>query len=120
MKEHCMVQLVYVSWKSTSTLIIDEVSFLSEHLLEKTDKHMRILKEEKDVIFRGCHVIFVGDFFQLLPVGSGYHLFKGNTLQFGAINKAIFLNVSHRFNDDHAYGEIMRRFRIGLVTKDDI
>ena len=89
------------SWKSTKMLIIDEVSFLSEHLLEKTDKHMRILKEEKDVMFGGCHVIFVGDFFQLLPVGSGQPLFKGNTLQFGAINKAIFLNISHRFDNDH-------------------
>ena len=107
------------SWKSTQMLIIDEVSFLSEHLLEKTDKHMRVLKEERDTIFGGCHIIFVGDFFQLLPVGGGQPLFKGNTLQFGAINKAIFLNVSHRFNDDHAYGEIMRRFRIGLITKED-
>ena len=81
---------------------------------------MRILKEENDVMFGGCHVIFVGDFFQLLPVGSGQPLFKGNTLQFGAINKAIFLNISHRFDNDHAYGEIMKRFRIGLVSKEDI
>ena len=108
------------SWKSTMMLIIDEVSFLSEHLLEKSDKHMRILTGEKDIMFGGCHVIFVGDFFQMLPVGGGQPLFKNNTLQFGAINKAIFLNVSHRFNDDQAYGEIMRQFRIGLVTKKDI
>ena len=108
------------SWKSTQMLIIDEVSFLSEPLFEKTDKHMRMLKEEKDIMFGGCHIILVGDFFQLLPVGGGLPLFKCNTLQFGAINKAIFLNVSHRFYDDHAYGEIMRRFRMGLVTKEDI
>ena len=107
------------SWKSTKVLIIDEVSFLSEHLLEKTEKHMRILKEEKDVMFGGCHIIFIGDFFQLLPVGKGQPLFKGNTLQFGAINKAIFLNISHRFDNDHTYGEMMRIFRIGLVSKED-
>jgi hypothetical protein len=94
-------------------LIIDEVSFLSEHLLEKSDKHMRILTGEKDIMFGGRHVIFVVDFFQMLPVGGGQPLFKNNTLQFGAINKAIFLNVSHRFNDDQAYGEIRRQFRIG-------
>ncbi len=108
------------SWKSTQMLIIDEVSFLSEHLLQKTDKHMRILAGEKDLLFGGCHIVFVGDFFQMLPVGGGQPLFKGNTLQFGAINKAIFLNVSHRFSDDPAYGELMKRFRIGLVTKTDI
>ena len=33
------------SWKSTQMLIIDEVSFLSEHLLKKTDKNIRLLKE---------------------------------------------------------------------------
>ena len=66
-------------------LIIDEVSFLSEHLLQKTDKHMRILAAEKDLLFGGCHIVFVGDFFQMLPVGDGQLLFKENTLQFGAL-----------------------------------
>ena len=56
----------------------------------------------------------------MLPCGGRTPLFKGDTLQFGAINKAIFLNVSHRFEDDPSYGEIMRRFRMGLVTKEDI
>ena len=51
------------SLKLTQMLIIDEVSFLSEHLLEKTDKHMRVLIGEKDILFGGCHMIFVGDFF---------------------------------------------------------
>ena len=51
------------SWKSTQMLIIDKVSFLSEHLLEKTDKHMRVLKGEKDTMFRGCHTILAEDFF---------------------------------------------------------
>ena len=43
-------------------LIIDEVSSLSEHLLEKIDKHMRVLKGENDILFEGCHIIFLGDF----------------------------------------------------------
>ena len=108
------------AWKSTQMLIVDEVSFLSEHLLVKLDKHMRKLKETDNIMYGGIHTIFVGDFFQLLPVRGGVPLFKGNTVQFGAINKAIFLNVSHRFEDDPDYGEIMRRFRIGLVTREDI
>ena len=108
------------AWKSTQMLIVDEVSFLSEHLLVKLDTHMRKLNEKKDAMYGGIHIIFVGDFFQLLPVRGGVPLFKGNTMQFGAINKAIFLNVSHRFEEDPSYGEIMRRFRIGLVTREDI
>ena len=106
------------TWVYTKMLIIDEVSFLDEDNLRKLDKHLRKLKE-KDVIFGGVHVVFVGDFFQMVPV-RGLPLFKNNTIQFNAINRAVFLNVSHRFSDDHLYGEIMRRFRIGLVTKEDI
>ena len=82
-------------WKSTKMLIIDEVSFLSCDLIEKLDKHMRSLKEVSDEMFGGIHVVFVDDFFQLLPVGAQKALFQQNTVQFGAINKAIFLNKSH-------------------------
>ena len=89
------------AWKSTQMLIVDEVSFLSEHLLVKLDKHMRKLKED-DTMYGGVHIVFVGDFFQMLPVGGGLPLFKNITLQFGAINKAIFLNISHRFGEDPA------------------
>ena len=64
------------SWKSTQMLIINEVLFLSEHLLERADKHMCILKGEMDNTFGDCHVIFVGDLFQMLPVGGGQPLFK--------------------------------------------
>ena len=91
-------------------LIIDEVSFLDEDYLKKLDKHLRTLKE-KDVIFGGVHVVFVGDFFQMLLV-RGLPLFENNTIQFNAINRAVFLNVSNRFSDNHLYGEIMRRLRI--------
>ena len=99
-------------------LIIDEVSFLDEDNIRKLDKHMRKLKE-KDVMYGGIHVVFVGDFFQMLPV-RGSPLSKNNTVQFNAINRAVFKNISHRFSDDHLYGEIMRRFRIGEATREDI
>ena len=99
-------------------LIIDEVSFLNEDTLEKLDKNLRLLKES-NILFGGVLIVFVGEFFQMLPV-KGKPLFKCNTLQFSSINRAVFLNVSHRFHDDPDFGEIMRRFRIGKVTKKDI
>ena len=55
----------------------------------------------------------------MLPV-NGHPLFKNNTFQLMAINKAGFLNISHRFEDDPAFGEIMRRFCIGSVTDNDL
>ena len=79
---------------------------------------MHIRKRGKDAIFGGCFlIILVGYFFQLLPVGDGLPLFKCNTLQFGAINEAFFLNISHRFGSDYTYGNIMGRF-IGIVTRE--
>ena len=62
------------SWKSTKMLVIDEVSFLDEENLQKLDKNMRKLKE-KDVLYGGVLFVFVGDFFQMLPV-KGSPLFK--------------------------------------------
>ena len=107
------------SWKSTIILIIDEVSFLDEHNLMKLDKHLKILKENNQLLYGGIQIIFVGDFFQMLPV-RGSPLFKNTTIQFNAINKAVFLNTCHRFKNDEEYGMIMRRLRIGRITTDDI
>ena len=106
------------TWNTTKMIIIDEVSFLDEENIRKLDKNMRKLKES-DSMYGGIHVVFVGDFFQMLPV-RGSPLFKANTLQFNAINRAVFLNVSHRFENDPEYGDIMRRFRLGKVLKEDI
>ena len=55
----------------------------------------------------------------MFPVGVGQSLILKETIQFNAINKAVFLNKSHRFKSDPQYGEIMRRFRVGLATKED-
>ena len=59
-------------------LIIDEVSFLDEDNIRKLDRHMRKLKE-KDAMYGGIHVVFVGDCFQILSV-RGSPLFKNNTI----------------------------------------
>ena len=56
----------------------------------------------------------------MFPVGAGKSFVLKDTIQFGAINKVVFLNKSHRFKTDPHYGEIMRRFRVGLATKEDI
>ena len=71
------------------------------------------------MLYGGVHIVFVGDFFQMLPV-RGNPLFKSHSIQFSAINKVIFSNISHRFRLDPEFGEIMRRFRVGKATQEDI
>jgi ATP-dependent DNA helicase PIF1 len=56
-------------WKTTDILIIDEVSMMSKKLFETLDyvgKHLR--HNEKP--FGGCQLLFLGDFYQLPPVGD--------------------------------------------------
>ena len=60
---------------------------------------MQILKQRSDLMYGGAQVTFVGDFFEMFPC-SGNSLFKNNTVQFGAINNAVFLNVSHMLEKD--------------------
>ena len=46
---------------------------------------MKKLKQNTNVLYGGVQVIFVGDFFQMLPV-KGSPFFKNNTIQFAAGN----------------------------------
>ena len=46
--------------------------------------------------------------------------YEVNNVQFRAINQAVFLNRSHRFKEDPVFGEILRRFRNGNITENDI
>ena len=108
----------HLKWKGTKILVIDEVSFMNVSNLLKVDKQMRILKQIRE-LYGPCHVVFCGDFHQLLPIG-GKALFQEDTIQFGAINKAVFLNISWRFKDNPEFGNIMCRFRNGTIPKQDI
>ena len=50
-------------------LIIEWVSFLDEDNIRKLDKNIRKLKE-RNAIYGGLHAVYVGDFFQMLPIRS--------------------------------------------------
>ena len=64
----------YIRLKQAKTLIIDEVSMVSVHMLEILDIALGIVKDNKKCPFGGMQVIFVGDFLQLPPVYNS----KGN------------------------------------------
>ena len=106
-------------WVGTKMLFIDEVSFMTSRNLENLDKKLRRLTQREDVLFGGVIVIFVGDFHQMHPVKAS-PLYKDNIVQFRSINRAVFLNRSHRFKKDPVFGEILRRFRNGDITDNDI
>ena len=57
-------------WKKAKTLIIDEVSMLSQNLFELLDYLGRELRTRKKAPFGGLQIICCGDFFQLPPVSK--------------------------------------------------
>jgi ATP-dependent DNA helicase PIF1 len=57
------------NWKTTSVLIIDEVSMLSTKVFEVLNKVAQVVRKNHSRPFGGMQVIFIGDFYQLPPVG---------------------------------------------------
>ena len=106
-------------WVGTKMLFIDEVSFMTSDNLDSLDKKLRFLMQRSNVLFGNVSIIFVGDFHQMNPV-KAKPLYKVNNVQFRAINRAVFLNRSHRFKEDPEFGNILRKFRNGDITEDDI
>lgn len=51
-------------------LIIDEFSMVTPGLFDLLDSRLRLLKNRPDTRFGGIHLVLIGDFYQLPPVGS--------------------------------------------------
>ena len=99
-------------WEHVRMLIIDEISFFTMANLKNLDKHLKNILSRQSLPYGGMSVVFSDDFHQLRPVGCEDHgiLYEGfmNGLFKGSINTAIFLEDSHQFNDDPAYGRLLK------------
>jgi ATP-dependent DNA helicase PIF1 len=62
-------KMAIISWKKIKVLIIDEVSMMSQKILEIIEEIARNVKRN-NLPFGGIQVVFLGDFFQLPPVGQ--------------------------------------------------
>ena len=110
------------AWKNVDILVIDEVSMMSQKIFEMLDA---IGKAARDNVkpFGGIQVIFLGDFYQLPPVGNKDEIdtvkfcfestlwnetfSKDNTVQL----KKIFRQT------DESYTKILNQIREGRIKK---
>ena len=58
-------------WMSVKVLVINEISYAKQTTLEVLDKQLRQLKSEPHKPYGGVHIIFIGDFHQLVPGING-------------------------------------------------
>jgi hypothetical protein len=107
-------------------LIIDEVSMMKRLQLVQLDRRLRIAKRLLNVPFGGVHIVLVGEFLQLPPVGAdpiyrdpssrpkstatdfaGFHLWR-------SFEDVIVLDDSVRFQEDPAWGHGCHEARLGI------
>ena len=58
------------NWKTTQVLIIDEVSMMSVKIFDILNKIGQTIRRNHFKPFGGMQIIFIGDFYQLPPVGK--------------------------------------------------
>lgn len=112
-------------WKKTKILIIDEVSMMSQKIFELLDAIGKAIKQV-DKPFGGIQVIFVGDFYQLPPVGSlddettSKFCFESN-LWNKTFQKENQIQLSHIFRqNDPIYKSILMEIRSGNISDNSI
>ena len=117
-------------WGNVKILIIDEISMATTSQMNKLNDRLNMYKRyiaheghsiQPDMVFGGYSIIFSGDFRQIPPVNAKESelLYRNPGLWENAINVAIMLQNSHRFNNDPCFGGILRRMWSGTFTKED-
>jgi ATP-dependent DNA helicase PIF1 len=113
------------NWRKTKILIIDEVSMMSEKILDIIEELARLTRANS-APFGGIQVVFTGDFYQLPPVETAG---EPNTAAFCFESKQwsrifepdnhIILQTIFR-QTDPIYREILNQIRVGKIDKDKI
>ena len=111
-------------------VIIDEISMIDDLLMEAIDRVGRFWRpDQKHCPFGGMRMVFVGDFQQLPPVGSGtrqnpIYLFENEkwttkTASQGWVDRVLHLKTNIRQEGDLEYGRLLDRMIMNNLTPED-
>ena len=111
------------NWRTTSVLIVDEVSMLSYKLFALLDKIGKTIRGATHLPFGGIQLIFTGDFYQLPPVGdrddpeSGKFCFE-HPLWNDTFDISCQIQLKKIFRQkDEEYATILNQIREGKITR---
>lgn len=107
-----------LKWKSVEVLVIDEVSMLTEELLELLNSLAQYFRKNTK-IFGGIQLILSGDFYQLPPVKNNSKFCFESRLFEELFQSKIVLDTIFR-QEDSRLVKILNNIRLGKITKGDI
>ena len=100
------------AWRTYNTLIIDEISMMSDELFEKICELGKLLRfNEKP--FGGIQIICLGDFYQLPPINTPF-VFE-SPMWNETLDYAIQLEKIYR-QEDPVFQKMLNEIRIGIVS----
>lgn len=99
--------------KSLQTLIIDEISMMSNELIELINELFKLIKSNL-LPFGGIQIILVGDFHQLPPI-KGNYCFTSPVWDILNLHNIILTDLI-RQKDDLVLQEILEELRIGKIS----
>jgi hypothetical protein len=109
-------------WQDVQILIVNEVSFMSDKILEALDVKLKEIGNRAKPFGR-FSFIFSGDFCQLEPVGSTEFDLMFSSLSSkhrdNCINAIIILDNIHCFKEGPEYGEMLKRIWNGDLSTED-
>ena len=103
-------------WKDIDMLIIDEVSMLSKDVFELLDKIGRVVRKQNKP-FGGIQIIFLGDFYQLPPIGKGVQFCFESDVWKNCFENQIILKTIFR-QKDSIFKTILNQLREGQLNKE--
>jgi len=112
-------------WRSVDLLIIDEVSMMSQKLIDLLDLTAKKCRKNNR-LFGGIQVIFSGDFYQLSPVGDKNEPSTSNFCFESPVFNKLFpddnkISFDEIFRQtDNKYTKILNQIRVGKITKSSI
>ena len=101
------------AWRTTNTLIIDEISMMSDEMFEKLDELARRLRWKPEKAFGGLQIICLGDFYQLPPINTKF-VFESPRWE-EVIDTIVFLDTIYR-QKDPVFQKILNEIRVGEVS----